>query len=42
MNEKTRALMDFLDASHSVYHAVAYISKILDQEGYTHLVEGDD
>ena len=42
MNDKIRALMDFLDASRSVYHTVAYISKILDREGYTHLVEGDD
>ena len=42
MNDKIRALMDFLDASHSVYHAVAYISNILDQAGYTRLPEGDD
>ena len=42
MNDKIRGLMDFLDASKSVYHAVAYISAILDAEGYTHLSEGDD
>ena len=42
MNDKIRALMDFLDTSHSVYHTVSYISGILDREGYTHLVEGDD
>ena len=42
MNDKIRALMDFLDASRSVYHTVAYISGILDQAGYTHLPEGDD
>ena len=42
MNDKIRALMDFLDASHSVYHTVSYISKILDQAGYIHLPEGDD
>lgn len=42
MNEKIRALMDFLDASRSVYHTVAYISNILDQAGYAHLPEGDD
>jgi len=42
MNDKIRALMDFLDASRSVYHAVSYISAILDAEGYTHLPEGDD
>ncbi len=42
MNDKIRALMDFQDASRSVYHAVSYISNILDQEGYVHLPEGDD
>ena len=42
MNDKIRALMDFLDASRSVYHAVSYISNILDREGYVHLPEGDD
>ena len=42
MNEKIRELMDFLDASRSVYHAVSYIANILDQAGYTHLPEGDD
>lgn len=42
MNEKIRGLMDFLDASRSVYHTVAYISEILDQAGYTRLPEGDD
>ena len=42
MNDKIRALMDFLDASRSVYHTVAYISDILDKAGYTHLPEGDD
>ena len=42
MNDKIRALMDFLDASRSVYHTVAYISNILDKAGYTHLPEGDD
>ena len=42
MNDKIHALMDFLDASHSVYHAVSYISRILDEAGYTRLPEGDD
>ena len=42
MNDKIRGLMDFLDASRSVYHAVSYISDILDREGYVHLAEGDD
>ena len=42
MNDKIRGLMDFLDASRSVYHAIAYISEILDKAGYTRLPEGDD
>ncbi len=42
MNQQIRDLMDFLDASKSVYHAVAYLSALLDREGYTHLPEGDD
>ena len=42
MNDKIQALMDFLDASRSVYHTVAYISDILDREGYVRLPEGDD
>ena len=42
MNDKIHALMDFLDASRSVYHVVSYISDILDREGYTRLPEGDD
>ena len=42
MNKKIRELMDFLDASHSVYHTVSYISRILDEAGYIHLPEGDD
>ncbi len=42
MNQQTRDLMDFLDASKSVYHAIAYLSRLLDREGYTHLPEGDD
>ncbi len=42
MNQQTRDLMDFLDASKSVYHAVAYIANLMDREGYTHLPEGDD
>ena len=42
MNDKIRDLMDFLDASRSVYHTVAYISNILDQAGYVRLPEGDD
>ncbi len=42
MNQQTRDLMDFLDASKSVYHSIAYLSAVLDREGYTHLPEGDD
>ena len=42
MKEQIQGLLDFLDASRSVYHAVAYISEILDHEGYIHLDSGDD
>ncbi len=40
MNERTQALMNFLDASHSVYHAAAYLADVLTQSGYTRLSEG--
>ena len=42
MKEQIRGLMDFLDASRSVYHAVAYLSDLLDRSGYIHLDSGDD
>lgn len=41
MDNRTKALMHFLDASHSVYHAVAYLSKTLEEAGYTRILEGD-
>ena len=39
MEKRTQALIDFLDASHSVYHAVAYLARILEKEGYRKLGE---
>ena len=36
------ALCDFLDASHSVYHAQAYLAGVLENAGYTRLYEKDD
>ena len=41
MDFRTRALCAFLDASHSVYHAQAYLTGILREQGYTHLPEAD-
>ena len=41
MDNRTRGLCDFLDASHSAYHAVAYLAGILDREGYSRLAETD-
>ena len=41
MTEQLKALMAFLDASHSVYHAAAYLAKELETAGYTRLYEGD-
>ena len=42
MDNRIVALKDFLDASHSVYHAVAYLEKTLAAAGYTYLSEGSD
>lgn len=42
MDNRISALMDFLDASHSVYHAAAYLEKELQQHGYTRLTEHAD
>ena len=42
MDKKTKALMAFLDASHSVYHAVAYLAKELENAGYTRLQENEN
>ena len=39
MDNRISALMDFLDASHSVYHATAYLANTLEQAGYTRLEE---
>ena len=41
MDNRISALMHFLDASHSVYHAVAYLESTLQQYGYTRLEEKD-
>ena len=40
MNQRIRALCDFLDASHSLYHARSYLEEILEQQGYSRLSEG--
>ncbi len=39
MDSRTKALCDFLDASHSVYHARAYLAETLKNAGYTRLYE---
>lgn len=41
MNKRTKALMAFLDESHSVYHAAAYLAKTFEDAGYTRLVESE-
>ena len=41
MDNRIHGLMDFLDASHSVYHAVAYLENVLKEAGYTRLLETD-
>ena len=41
MNEKITALRGFLDASHSVYHAVDYLERTLSAAGYTRVLEGE-
>ena len=41
MDKRTKALMAFLDASHSVYHAAAYLIKELEAAGYTRLQENE-
>ena len=42
MDVRTKALMDFLDGAHSVFHAVAGIEKVLLENGYTCLQEQDN
>ena len=39
MDKRTKALMAFLDASPSVYHAAAYLENVLREAGYTCLRE---
>ena len=39
MNTKIQSVMEFLDASVSVYHAVAYLENTLARSGYTRLEE---
>ena len=41
MDKRTKALMAFLDASHSVYHAVAYLADTLEKAGYAKISEGE-
>ena len=40
MDNRITALREFLDASHSVYHAADFLAKNLENEGYTRLNEG--
>ena len=40
MDHRTKKLMAFLDASVSVYHAAAYLADVLEDAGYTRLLEG--
>ena len=39
MDVRTKVLMEFLDGAHSVFHAVAGIEKVLQENGYTCLQE---
>ncbi len=41
MNEKNKALANFLDSSPSVYHVCANLAAELERAGYTRLSEGD-
>lgn len=41
MDTRIEMLKNFLDASHSVYHAAAYLEKVLTDAGYTRLLEKD-
>ena len=42
MDSRTSALMAFLDASVSVYHAAAYLAGTLEKNGYVRLSEGEE
>ena len=39
MNQRIKSLMDFLDSSKSVFHAVANLAELLEEQGYTRLSE---
>ena len=41
MDKRTSDLLAFLEASHSVFHAQAYLTNILNKEGYTRLQESE-
>lgn len=41
MDKRTKALLAYLDASHSVYHAAAYLADTLENAGYTRILEGE-
>ena len=42
MDDRIKDLCAFLDASHSVYHAQAYLSRTLEEAGYTRLMEHEN
>ena len=42
MDNRTKALMDYLDKAHSVFHAVAGLVNVLEENGYTCLHEADE
>jgi len=41
MDVRTKALMDFLDGAHSVFHAISGLEKVLTENGYVCLQEQD-
>ena len=41
MDKRTKALMAFLNAAHSVYHAAAYLANTLENAGYSRLYENE-
>ena len=41
MDTRIKGLCDFLNASHSSFHAVAYLKNLLSEQGYIRLSEGD-
>ena len=42
VDKRTKDLMQFLNASHSVYHAAAYLADTLEKAGYCKLSEGEN